>query len=67
MTKAPGTAHFMPPEALAEDVTNIRYGKKLDVFSFGCVTLHTLPHQWPTYTPSQAVFINPDTGLVTGG
>ena len=64
MTQAPGTAHFMPPEALAEDVTNIRYGKELDVFSFGCVMLHTLSHQWPT--PSQAVIINPDTGLVTG-
>ena len=64
MTQAPGTAHFMPPEALAEDLTNIRYGKELDVFSFGCVMLHTLSHQWPT--PSQAVIINPDTGLVTG-
>ena len=64
MTQAPGTAHFMPPEALAEDITNICYGKELDVFSFGCVMLHTLSHQWPT--PSQAVIINPDTGLVTG-
>ena len=65
MTQAPGTAHFMPPEALAEDVTNIRYGKELDVFSFGCVMLHTLSHQWPT--PSQAAIINPETGLATGG
>ena len=63
MTKAPGTADFMPPEAL-EDI-NIRYGKELDVFSFGCVMLHTLSHQWPT--PSQATIINPDTGLATGG
>ena len=64
MTKAPGTVDFMPPEALA-DITNIHYGKELDVFSFGCVMLHTLSHQWPT--PSQAVIINPDTGLITGG
>ena len=64
MTKAPGTVDFMPPEAL-EDVTNISYGKELDVYSFGCVMLHTLSHQWPT--PSQAVIINPETGLVTGG
>ena len=64
MTTAPGTAHFMPPEAL-EDGTNIHYGKELDVFSFDCVMLHTLSHQWPT--PSQAVIINPETGLVTGG
>ena len=65
MTQVPGTAHFMPPEALAEDVTNIRYGKELDIFSFGCVMLHTLSHQWPT--PSQAVIINPETGLAIGG
>ena len=64
MTKAPGTVDFMPPEAL-ENITNIHYGKELDVFSFGCVMLHTLSHQWPT--PSQAVIINPETGLVTGG
>ena len=64
MTKAPGTVDFMPPESL-EDVTNIHYGKELDVFSFGCVMLHTLSHQWPT--PSQAVIINPETGLATGG
>ena len=65
MTQAPGTAHFMPPEAVAEDVINIHYGKELDVFSFGCVMLHALSHQWPT--PSQAVIINPDTGIVAGG
>ena len=64
LTKAPGTVDFMPPEAL-EDVANILYSKELDVFSFGCVMLHTLSHQWPT--PSQAVIINPETGLVTGG
>ena len=64
MTKAPGTVDFMPPEAL-EDVANICYGEELDVFSFGCVMLHTLSHEWPT--PSQAVIINPDTGIVTGG
>ena len=64
MTKAPGTVDYMPPEAL-ENVTNICYGKELDVFSFGCVMLHTLSHQWPT--PSQAVIINPETGIATGG
>ena len=66
MTTAPGTAHFMSPKAL-EVGTNVRYGTELDVFSFGCVMLHTLSHQWPT--PSQAVIIiiNPETGLATGG
>ena len=64
MTKAPGTTDFMPPEAL-EDVTNIHYDKELDVFSFGCVMLHALSHQWPT--PSQAVITNPESGLVISG
>ena len=64
MTKAPGTVDFMPPEAL-ENVINIHYSEELDVFSFGCVMLHTLSHQWPT--PSQAVIINPETGLAIGG
>ena len=54
----------MPPEAL-ENGTNISYGKELDVFSFGCVMLHTLSRQWPT--PSQAVITDPETGIVTGG
>ena len=35
------------------------------MFSFGCVIFHTLSYQWST--PLQAVIINPDTGLVTGG
>ena len=64
MTKAPGTVVFMPPEAL-EDSLVIRYGKELDVFSFGCVMLHTLSHQWPT--PSPAVVTDPETGVVKGG
>ena len=48
MTKAPGTVDFMPPEALAAKPQSVRYGRELDVFSFGCVMLHTLSHQWPT-------------------
>ena len=58
MTKAPGTVDFMPPEAL-EDMSSVRYGRELDVFSFGCVMLHTLSHQWPT--PLQAVVTDPVT------
>ena len=64
MTKGPGTVDFMPPEAL-EDITNVYYGKELDVFSFGCVMLHTLSHEWPS--PTQAVITDPETGIVTGG
>ena len=64
MTKAPGTVVFMPPEAL-EDRLNIHYGKELDVFSFGCVMLHTLSHQWPTPLPD--VVTDTETGVVKGG
>ena len=52
MTMAPGTQDFMPPEVLMND-PSIKYGKELDVFSFGCVMLHTFSQQWPT--PSQYV------------
>ena len=58
MTKAPGTVDFMPPEALAA-TDNIKYERELDVFSFGCVMLHTLSHQWPI--PSEPVVTNPVT------
>ena len=58
MTKTPGTIDFMPPEALAAD-DNIKYERELDVFSFGCVMLHTLSHQWPT--PSEPVVTDPIT------
>ena len=61
MTKAPGTVDFMPPEALA---ANPRYGRELDVFSFGCVMLHTFSHQWPT--PSEPVITDPGTFEVKG-
>ena len=58
ITKAPGTVDFMPPEALAAG-DNIQYERELDVFSFGCVMLHTLSHQWPT--PSEPVVTDPVT------
>ena len=58
MTKAPGTVDFMPPEALAAG-ENAKYERELDVFSFGCVMLHTLSHQWPT--PSEPVVTDPVT------
>ena len=63
MTKAPGTIAFMPPEALAAG-ENVKYERELDVFSFGCVMLHTLSHQWPT--PSEPVVTNPVTLEIKG-
>ena len=40
MSMVPGTQDFMPPEVLVND-PSIKYGKELDVFSFGCVMLAT--------------------------
>ena len=62
MTKAPGTIDFMPPEALAAS-GSVKYERELDVFSFGCVMLHTLSHQWPT--PSEPVVTDPVTQEMT--
>ena len=44
---SPETQDFMPPEAI-NDAPSLRYGTKLDVFSFGCVILHTFSHRWPS-------------------
>ena len=43
-TQAPGTTHFMPPEALRNKP---RYGKPVDVFSLACVALQVMSHLWP--------------------
>jgi len=43
-TRAPGTIHFMPPEALS---VKPHYSKSVDVFSLACVALHIMSHQWP--------------------
>ena len=64
MTKAPGTIDFMPPEVLAASGSTFNYERELDVFSFGCVMLHTLSHQWPT--PSEPVVTDPVTFKVKG-
>ena len=46
LTTAPGTLHFMPPEALDEE--DPVYGTPVDVFSFGGVALHLFSEEWPT-------------------
>ena len=56
MTKTPGTAVFMPPEALDDKPV---YGPTLDVFSFGGVILHITSRQWPT--PKGIKQIDPKT------
>ena len=56
MTKAPGTADFMPPESLTD---NPEYGPPMDVFSFAGITLHTFTQQWPH--PSENTQFDPKT------
>ena len=51
-TKQPGTVAYMPPEALSSKPT---YNTKLDVFSFGVLTLHMCVNKWPV--PTEA-FVN---------
>ena len=48
LTTAPGTVHFMPPEALEED--DPVYGTPVDVFSFAGVILHIFSEEWPKPT-----------------
>ena len=43
-TQTPGTPVFMPPEALS---VNSKYGKPIDVFSVGCVSVHMISMEWP--------------------
>ena len=47
----PGNIHHMPPEASSHD-----YSPKLDIFSFGCVMIHTVTQRFPI--PSCDRYIN---------
>ena len=47
LTQAPGTAAYMPPEALAQ-IPN--YNTKIDIFSFGVLALHLVSQSWPIPT-----------------
>ena len=57
LTTAPGTLHFMPPEALDEE--DPIYGTPVDVFSFGGIALHLFSEKWPT--PSGQAVIRKET------
>ena len=52
MTKVPGTADFMPPEA---NTPSPKYGTPMDVFSFAGIILHTFNQCWPTPEPERRV------------
>lgn len=44
MTKLPGNASFMPPEAYPDDP---EYGTALDMFSYGVLILNVVTQRWP--------------------
>ena len=49
--KCYGTPDFLPPEVLTDEIP--MYTVSIDIFSFGCIMLHVLTHEWPT--PKNAV------------
>ena len=57
LTKAPGTADFMPPESLEEKPN---YDTSLDVFSYAGIVLHVVNQEWPT--PTKQVIHDYKTG-----
>ena len=58
-TQVPGTLIFMPPEALS---ARPKYGKPVDVFSFGCVIINVMTHIWPI--PKDKTDIDESTGKI---
>ena len=59
LTKAPGTIHFMPPEALVEKP---RYDTFLDIFSYAGIVLHVVNQEWPV--PCDSILRDPNTNKV---
>lgn len=57
MTICPGNLNYMPPEAKKE---NALYDTKLDIFSFGHLTIYVATRKWPILMDKS--FENPETG-----
>ena len=55
LTTGPGTPVYMPPEAMRNSP---QYTTKVDVFSFGVLTLHIFSGKWPF--PGEQVTTDPD-------
>ena len=54
MTRAPGTQSYLPPEALEQ---HPKYGNKIDIFSFGHLSLYTTIQVFPT--PAAPTYLDP--------
>ena len=61
MSSVPGTHIFMPPEALiCVPHQPVQYKEEIDIFSFGCIMLHTFSHAWPSPS-SVSILVDPVT------
>ena len=60
-TQAPGTAAFMPPEAM---LARPKYTSKVDIFSFGVLVVHILSGEWPMPSEAFAEDSNDPNGVV---
>ena len=72
MTKAPGTAIYMPPEAVVSSTFEIErsvYSASIDIFSLGVVSIFTLSQTFPchllgpNYTDEESGFLKARTEL----
>ena len=59
MTCAPGTQAYLPPEALEQ---HPKYGSKIDIFSFGHLSLYTAIQVFPMATAS--TYVDPVSKVV---
>ena len=64
MTRAPGNALYMPPEAVQEE-RGTRYNTSIDIFSFGVISLFTLTQIFPKDL-KPATYHDPVTGKIVG-
>ena len=66
MTKAPGAAIYMPPEAVAPSASNkerSKYDASIDVFSLGVVAIFTLSQTFPC-DPLHHTYTDEESGLL---
>ena len=66
MTKAPGAAVYMPPEAVAPSASNkerSKYDASIDVFSLGVVAIFTLSQTFPC-DPLHHTYTDEESGLL---
>ena len=56
MTRVPGNSVYMPPEASNE--SNTQYSSKLDIFSFGVLTLYCIAQKLP-FKLKPATYVSP--------